>query len=62
MFLALIKESPNDFQQLKRLGDTELNNQYINVPAFSGCFVLFYRDVSGKYHVLKVGAAGQQEN
>lgn len=58
LFLALIKVSPNEFQELKRLEDTELNNQYINVLAFSAYFVLFYRDASGKYHVLKAGAAG----
>ena len=58
MFLALVKVAPNEFQKLAEFENIKPNNHYINIPLLSAHFVLFYRDRSGKYQVLKVGAGG----
>ena len=58
MFLALVKVAPNEFHKLAEFENIKPNSQYINIPLLSGPFVLFYRDMSGKYQVLKVGAGG----
>ena len=58
MFLALVKVAPNEFQKLAEFENIKLNNHYLNIPQLSAHFVLFYRDMSGKYQVLKIGIGG----